>query len=176
MNMPIIIVLGIVAVLVVSGCVIQSSEKCGIEYCHGLEITCGPNVPDACTELYAFGDRCRQFATCQSIDGECQLATGEEFENCESCVEECSQYFGEGVDKAFECESRCDGKPEPPTESYCVEYADCACGVHINTGECFSGNKRYVNTSEQCPDYCGGIAGNLRTRCVNNECRQVSAI
>lgn len=62
-----------------------------------------------------------------------------------------------------------------PTEKYCEVDADCACGVHTGTtGNCFYGNKKYVNTLQQCPDFCTGIAGNLGIKCVDNGCEQVS--
>jgi hypothetical protein len=59
-------------------------------------------------------------------------------------------------------------------ELQCENDFDCDCGKNIETGECFIGNKNYVNTEEQCPDFCTGIAGNFRIACINNECRQVS--
>ena len=65
-------------------------------------------------------------------------------------------------------------KSKIPVEKYCEQDADCACGAYINTGDCFYGNNNYVNTLQQCPDFCTGFAGNLRIKCVNNECKQVS--
>lgn len=59
-------------------------------------------------------------------------------------------------------------------ELACNTDADCACGTHINTGECFLGNKNYVDISRQCPDFCTGIAGNFETRCVDNICKSVN--
>lgn len=54
----------------------------------------------------------------------------------------------------------------------CTEDSDCACGAHINTGECFIGLKELVNIDsvKQCPDFCSGIEGNLVVRCENNRC------
>ena len=57
-------------------------------------------------------------------------------------------------------------------DKYCETDGDCACGVHINTGDCFYGNKNYVNTLQQCPDFCSGIAGDLIIKCIDNECKQ----
>jgi len=62
-----------------------------------------------------------------------------------------------------------------PSEKYCAQDADCACGVSKATGDCFYGNKLYVDTTRQCPDFCTGIAGNLILKCVDNECRHLSA-
>lgn len=59
-------------------------------------------------------------------------------------------------------------------DKYCVTSDDCACGTNINTGACFYGNKDYVNTLKQCPDFCTGIAGNFLIKCVNNKCQQVN--
>lgn len=52
---------------------------------------------------------------------------------------------------------------------------DCTCGVHIETGDCFYGNKEYVDFTRQCPDFCSGFAGNLRVKCIEGECTQVQA-
>jgi hypothetical protein len=59
-------------------------------------------------------------------------------------------------------------------EVACDTDADCACGTNVNTGDCFLGNKEYVDTTKQCPDFCTGIAGNLETRCVDNVCKNVN--
>lgn len=56
----------------------------------------------------------------------------------------------------------------------CNINLDCACGVNIETKSCFLGNKKYVDTTKQCPDFCSGIAGNLTIKCINNFCKQVS--
>lgn len=58
----------------------------------------------------------------------------------------------------------------PVSQTSCVTDADCGCGTNINTGACFVGNKKYVDTFNQCPDYCSGFAGNLVTKCVRREC------
>jgi hypothetical protein len=69
---------------------------------------------------------------------------------------------------------RCTGLIQIDPESACEIDEDCACGVHIATGECFFGSKEYVNTEEQCPDYCTGIAGNIELKCIENECVQLN--
>jgi hypothetical protein len=83
------------------------TDKCGIENCHGLDITCGSNVPEACTEIYMAGDNCRQFASCEIIDGDCQLVTTEKFESCKACVEQCEEDYADDQIKFFQCESQC---------------------------------------------------------------------
>ncbi len=78
--------------------------KCGMENCHGLDIKCGPNIPDACTAIYKLGDFCRQFASCEIINGECQLVKSTEFDECKACVDECDKPTEL---KAFDCELDC---------------------------------------------------------------------
>lgn len=85
----------------------QPSGKCGMENCHGLEITCGAKVPDACTEMYAMGDGCRQFASCKNIDGKCSLDKTPKFDSCKSCVEKCEKSFPNDPIKVSDCESEC---------------------------------------------------------------------
>lgn len=58
-------------------------------------------------------------------------------------------------------------------EKSCNLDSDCACGVNKETRDCFLGNKNYVDTLVQCPDFCTGIAGNLEIKCINNECKSV---
>ena len=75
--------------------------------CHGLEITCGSNVPEACTMIYMAGDNCRQFAVCRSIDGQCRLEESPKFDSCKFCVEKCELDHKDDSLKFFECESKC---------------------------------------------------------------------
>lgn len=85
------------------------SGKCAMENCHGLEITCGPNVAEVCDMMYLAGDNCRQYASCQVVSGKCQLVKNEKFNQCKSCVEKCSTDFKDDQVKFFECESKCSG-------------------------------------------------------------------
>ncbi|MFH1229057.1 MAG: hypothetical protein V1678_01360 [Candidatus Aenigmatarchaeota archaeon] len=55
-------------------------------------------------------------------------------------------------------------------EKYCLTDSDCSCGVKIGTDECFYGNKEFVDSTKQCPDFCNGIAANLVIICENNAC------
>ncbi|MBN2127269.1 MAG: alpha/beta fold hydrolase [Candidatus Diapherotrites archaeon] len=57
-------------------------------------------------------------------------------------------------------------------ESFCEKDLDCECGTHVISGECFYGNKVYVNSEKQCPDFCTGIAGNFEIKCIENTCVQ----
>jgi len=83
------------------------SDKCGIENCHGLDITCGPNVAEVCTEMYQAGDNCRQFASCQIVEGKCTLQKSADFDSCKSCVQNCQQANPDDPIKFFDCESKC---------------------------------------------------------------------
>ncbi len=65
------------------------------------------------------------------------------------------------------------GECSPEKPNFCVTDADCACGTHIKTGECFVGSRDFVNVDIQCPDYCTGIAGMFDTKCVNHQCKIV---
>lgn len=91
-------------------------EKCGLENCHGLELSCGPNVPDVCTSLYQLGDNCRKYARCEVVNNQCQLTTQPQFTECKSCVEKCLADFPEDPVKTSACEGQCynsDSTPEP---------------------------------------------------------------
>ncbi len=85
----------------------QISGKCGIESCHGLDISCGPNIPEVCSMMYAAGDNCRQFVSCRLTNGQCKLEKSPRFDSCKSCVEKCEQDFQGDQVKFFECESEC---------------------------------------------------------------------
>ncbi|MEM5843153.1 MAG: hypothetical protein QXL97_00350 [Candidatus Aenigmatarchaeota archaeon] len=65
------------------------------------------------------------------------------------------------------------GLPPEAMKMYCQLDEDCACGVDRETGKCAIGNKRFIDTSRQCPDFCSGIAGNLRIKCINNICMAI---
>jgi len=62
--------------------------------------------------------------------------------------------------------------PAINNELSCVTDSDCSCGTKIGTGECFAGNKDYVNKFGQCPDFCTGIDGKLTIKCSANRCIQ----
>lgn len=87
-----------------------SANKCGIESCHGLDVTCGANVPEICDYSYQLGDRCRKFINCQLSNNSCQKNINPAFEACKSCVEKCQDKYQDNKDpaKIFECESKCD--------------------------------------------------------------------
>ena len=78
---------------------------CGVQECHGLNITCGSDVPDVCTEIYMLGDFCRQHAQCKVVNGECTLVENFNFKKCKECAENCQQI--QEPNEAFLCEDYC---------------------------------------------------------------------
>lgn len=92
--------------LLTAGCTSQQQNRqCGIENCHGLNVQCGSNAPQACTADYRLGDFCRQYAECSVVQGACTLLVNEKFTTCKACVEECERV--QEPTKAFECEQVC---------------------------------------------------------------------
>lgn len=93
MKLPVVLTLVVVMLLTVvllfAGCISASSDtkpvppvtpiatasvpsgsSCGITSCHGLDLACGANPPEVCTMEYRLGDKCRQYARCDSSGGE----------------------------------------------------------------------------------------------------------
>lgn len=83
------------------------TTKCGIESCHGLDITCGPNVPDVCNMMYTIGDICRQYASCQITNNKCQLVENTAFTTCKNCVQKCQQEHSNDPVQMSQCEGQC---------------------------------------------------------------------
>lgn len=68
--------------------------------------------------------------------------------------------------------------PEVTSYDSCSTDDDCICGgIDTQTDRCFMGSKDYyekhVDKSKDCPDFCGGIEGNLVMRCIDNKCIQI---
>jgi len=82
------------------------NSRCGIENCHGLDIKCGSNIAEICTEIYEIGDRCRQYAICELVNGECKLIENTHFKECKTCVQNCIDKF-KNAPEQFSCESNC---------------------------------------------------------------------
>jgi hypothetical protein len=80
---------------------------CSLENCHGLNITCGSNPPDVCTEIYEIGDKCLQYAKCGVQNGKCQQIQNSQFTQCKSCVQKCIDANENDNMKLFECENKC---------------------------------------------------------------------
>ena len=85
----------------------NQETKCGIQNCHGLDIKCGPNVPEVCTAIYQLGDKCRQYAACEVVNGNCQLTANPKFNTCKACVDACAANAKNDSMKIFDCEAKC---------------------------------------------------------------------
>ena len=62
---------------------------CGIQQCHGVDLTCGYNTPTACTMEYQLGDYCKQYAKCDYLNNQCTLLKSNKFEKCVECYKNC---------------------------------------------------------------------------------------
>ena len=85
----------------------SGQARCGIENCHGLDIKCGPSIPEACTFIYEMGDFCRQYARCEMIGGNCQLIEDPKFSQCEACVKRCIDQSKDAGVILSKCEEEC---------------------------------------------------------------------
>ncbi len=87
----------------------ETSETpgCEVENCHGMEISCGSNKPEACTMMYGLGDKCLQYAQCGLVNGKCQQIENPKFTTCKSCVQNCIDENQSDSLKSFDCESNC---------------------------------------------------------------------
>jgi hypothetical protein len=104
--LSLLLVAGTVALLAyMAKPIITGVKTCGVENCHGLEVSCGSNLPLVCTETYQEGDRCRQYASCQIVGGNCALVIGKEFNDCKTCVEACLEK--KDSRDIYRCESHC---------------------------------------------------------------------
>jgi hypothetical protein len=91
-----------------SGLQYSNHIECGVENCHGLDISCGPNVAQICTMEYKFGDICRQYVSCEYQNNQCRLVESLNFKICKQCVIECESKFADiNLDQLFSCESAC---------------------------------------------------------------------
>lgn len=63
-------------------------------------------------------------------------------------------------------------KAKTVSKVYCKSDRDCVCGIDKETKACSYGNKKFIDTSEQCPDFCTGIDGDLTIKCISDRCVQ----
>ena len=89
----------------------REEEQCRIQNCHGLDIQCGLSRPMACTAMYQLGDFCRQFAECQTVDGECRFVSNDIFAHCKACIQDCE--LNKAEINPFVCEVKCRKEFEP---------------------------------------------------------------
>jgi len=102
-----ILLLIVLAAVIAAGCTIVDESRCGIENCHGTNVTCGDDVPQACTAEYQLGDRCRSHVECRFENGTCTAVAGPAYLPCLACVRNCSEAHPDDPVRLFECESRC---------------------------------------------------------------------
>lgn len=87
----------------------KDSIKCGLESCHGLDLKCGNNPPDICSQMYAIGDFCREYAKCEISNGNCVLTKNTRLNSCVICMKACPTK--EAI-KHSDCEMECREKIE----------------------------------------------------------------
>ncbi len=140
--MKLFLIFGLVFILFLSGCI-------------------GPVPPPA--------DKCSKSSECicgMHSSGNCIIGNKEFVEADEQCADYCDSF------ESIKCEkNHCIGI-ELSDEKFCDEDSDCDCGIHYETKECFFGNKNFVNTTTQCPDFCTGIHGQFKIKCTDNKCTQ----
>jgi len=86
--------------------VAYGQEQCGMENCHGLDMSCALiKGPQACTAIYKTGDFCRVYAKCEMVEGQCRLIKEDKFDICVACLENCAK---DSLTKyPPECEEKC---------------------------------------------------------------------
>ncbi|GEM_PF-4557407 len=96
-------------------------ETCGPQQCHGLDITCGPNGPQACTREFRIpDDACLQYVRCQVVNGVCQHANFQ-FQQCTQCVEKCKTLNEDDQT----CMDRCASAPPDNTKPTAEAVNSC---------------------------------------------------
>jgi len=151
-----------------------------MENCHGLDITCGPNVPEFCDEMIVPEDICRQYASCQKISGKCQLVKTRKFDDCKSCVEKCSQDFKDDYIKFFECVSKCAEAKTPKAGIPCGGWDTFGEVVCECTGQlekhicapntiCDSGTNICYGSCGECKCCQGSAKGGIEIPCSGKD-------
>lgn len=87
--------------------IIIDEKVCGIQECHGMNLTCGSKPVDMCTEIFMVGDSCRSFFKCALMDGQCGQLSDRRFDLCKSCIQQCVAESNNDPTKTLECDSKC---------------------------------------------------------------------
>lgn len=76
--------------LLVSQSSFAEEKVCGLKNCHGLDFSCEfMKEQPICTMIFAPGDICRRYATCEVVGDVCQLSNNLQLKNCAKCVQAC---------------------------------------------------------------------------------------
>jgi hypothetical protein len=81
-----------------------TATSCGFTTCHGVDLACGAHPPQVCTADYTFGDKCRQYASCDSSGGSCRLVTTQQYDTCRACIRKCG---GADATEMATCKEKC---------------------------------------------------------------------
>jgi len=81
---------------------------CGFTTCHGSDLACSMDAPQICTADYRVGDKCRQYARCDTSSGGCTLVvTSQKYTTCKACADRCQIQAGANSQAAATCEEKC---------------------------------------------------------------------
>ena len=158
--------------------------RCQIVFLASLMLILASCVPPNLQNAYSEMRRCSQDADCMCggtliSSGECFLGNKQWAEGRVNFNGNCPDFCGgEGGDLVTKCVAGVCKQVSRFEQLSCVTDTDCTCGGQIiASGDCFVGNKMWaqgkVDFTKDCPDFCTGIAGNLETHCVKNQCKIV---
>ncbi|MFH1917440.1 MAG: hypothetical protein ABIJ21_09335 [Nanoarchaeota archaeon] len=112
------------------------------------------------------------------LSSTCEISSGPYRFNTDANKWEKAQVLKAGEGYFVKVASECSLSEAIISKKYCKQDDDCTCGgMDKEDQNCFVGNKDYyernVDKDAVCYDFCTGISGKLRTRCIQNECRIV---
>lgn len=164
----------------------NTGQTCDRSQC----LSCCLNSADACIDVCC--GKCVQTPVVCKTDADCAHGSVCEPTNPGMC-DDSSKHCVPGCHQASDCDTdqtctilncftcpcpgQCLSKPSCSDQTYsraCTVDADCTCGVNVVTKTCDYGIAACIDSSQQCPDFCGGIAGNLEIVCKDNQCVQIT--
>lgn len=107
-----------------------------------------------------------------TANGACAVGRKECIDTASQCPDFCTGITGKMQLQCVNqlCALVTPGPDDSSCSKTCTTDAECACGKDARTGGCAVGRKECIDTARQCPDFCTGITGKLRTQCVNGTC------